>query len=147
MALFDKLRNQYTQQSSSSPDSSNFPLQTSGIPPSLFIKGGLESDRVTAEKTQCETTTVNGIQIPMPPIISPVDVSYPAPASLTTSQRNDLILINTVLANPDLRFSEYFPPPIPPPFNLVVHPYRFSNEPRARSRGCVGIKTVGKPAS
>ena len=146
MALFDKLRNQYTSQSSS-PDTSNFPPQVSDNRPSLFVKGGLESDRVTAEKTHCKTTTVNGVQIPMPPIISPVNVSYPIPASLSINKQNDLILINTAFANPDLRFSYYFRPKAPPPINLVVKPYRFTNEPKARSRGCVGIKTVGKPAS
>jgi hypothetical protein len=143
VSLFSQLRNKYTSQPSN-PTPSNLTAPASATSLAAFVNGGPESDRMAAEATACKKTVVNGVVVPTPPILLPVDVSTPVSASTTLSQQVDTVLIQTLFFDPTTRFSEFFPPPIPPPIQLVVKPYRFSNEPKARSVGCVGIKSVGK---
>jgi len=141
--LFNQLRNKYTSQSRN-PAPSNLTAPPSANTPVAYVNGGPESDRMEAEAKSCSNTVVNGQVVPMPPMLLPVDVSTPVASSTTLSQRVDTILIDTLIFDPNARFAEFFPPPIPPPIQLVVKPYRFSNEPKARSVGCVGIKSVGR---
>jgi len=140
--LFSKLRNKYTSQTTI-PTTSNLTAPASAASLTAFVNGGSESARMAAEATACNNTVVNGEVVPMPPMLLPVDVSTPVSASTTLSQKVDTVLIQTLYFDPSTRFNEFFPPPIPPPIQLVVKPYRFSNEPKARSAGCVGIKVVG----
>jgi hypothetical protein len=77
-----------------------------------------ESSHLRAVITACPYYYVNGIQTPMPPEITPVQV-ITVPASQTTRQ-----VINATVAAANLqttvtgRFIEYFPPPVPPPQQL-----------------------------
>jgi len=143
VSLFSQLRSKYTAQSSN-PTPSVLSAPTSVNAPAAFVNGGPESERMAAEKTACNNCVINGEVVPTPPMLLPVDVSIPVSASTTLSQRVDTVLIDTLFFDPRTRFNEFFPPPIPPPIELVVPPYRFSNEPKARSVGCVGIKSVGR---
>ena len=143
VSLFSQLRNKYTAQPSN-PAPSNLTAPASATSLAAFVNGGPESDRMAAEATACKKTVVNGEVVPTPPMLLPVDVSTPVAASTTLSQQVDAVLTQTVLFDPGARFSQFFPPPIPPPIQLVVNLYRFSNEPKARSAGCIGIKSVGR---
>ena len=80
-----------------------------------------ESAHLRAVLTKCPYQYVNGVQQPMSPGSAPVPV-ITVPASQTTAQ-----IINATVAAAGAaagavaavgRFSEYFPPPVPPPQQL-----------------------------
>lgn len=106
--------------------------------------GGPESDRLS--KRRCELCFINGAPtiIPTDVELIPVDVEAETPPSSNTiKKRRDLTLFNaTDPYNPDTRFTDFFPPAVPPPWFLQVPRYRVSNEPKARILPCVGPRQV-----
>lgn len=108
--------------------------------------GGLESTRLFTAINQCGFTIVKGKTVPsnrskMPSPVSPEN----APASSTTR----LLISATILASvsptdPTTRFSDFFPPPIPPPQFLQPEfvKYNINYGPKYSAKPCVGFREI-----
>ena len=103
------------------------------------VSGTTESARMSA--VGCQTTFIHRDPVPRPPVLIPVDV-VPTPASTTTARLRDATLACvTSPNNPDTRFAEFFPAPVPPPQFLQCPPSRNNYEPVARLSGCFNRRT------
>ena len=113
------------------------------IKPILAV-GGPESTRLLAEMNQCGFNIIKGVQVPLssttiPPPVSPLIT----PSSITTARRVEAPLIASVdPADPNTRFSMFFPPPIPPPQYLQPEfvKYKINYEPVTRQIPCIGSR-------
>jgi len=106
--------------------------------------GGPESLRLIAEINQCGYYYVRGVAVPYPAGASTVPapiLSKTVPASNTTALLVEASLIAANAPNnPDTRFIEFFPPPVPPPQQLQPDfvKYKINYEPVYVVPPCVG---------
>jgi hypothetical protein len=112
--------------------------------------GGPESARLITEINKCGFYYVNGIATPYPigssTLPTPVLVAT-VPASKTT----ELLIEATLIAansytNPETRFLEFFPPPVPPPQFLQRDfvKYKINYEPVYIVPPCVGSRRINQ---
>jgi len=102
------------------------------IPPKPVVVP--ESVRVA--KRHCPTIVVNSKIVPRPPILIPVDI-VPTSSSTTEQTARDATLYESKNPmNPATRFSNFFPPNVPPPQFLQKPPTRVGGEPKARIYPC-----------
>ena len=104
-----------------------------------------ESERLAQNLTRCPYTIVKGVEVPITSQnMIPILVAT-TPASSTTRQRIEATLLaSTDQAQADLRFLDFFPPPVP--FPQFLQPgfikYKQTYEPVARARPCVGFRVI-----
>jgi len=104
-----------------------------------------ESSRMTSESVACGFTIVNGVQVPITSTTLIPIIVQTVPASTTTAQRIEATLLaETDPTKTDLRFLEYFPPPVPPPQFLQPGfvKYKYSYEPVTPQRPCIGYRSI-----
>ena len=107
------------------------------VVPPIPPKPVVVPESVRVAKKRCPTTVVNSVFEPMPPMRIPVDI-VPTPASITAETARDATLYaaNDPM-NPATRFTNFFPPSVPPPQFLQVPRTRVGGEPKARIYPCI----------
>ena len=104
-----------------------------------------ESERLAGEIIACGFTIVNGIQVPITATSLIPIVVQTTPASNTTMQLIDATLLaETDSSKADLRFLDFFPPPVPPPQFLQPGfvKYNYTYEPVTRQRPCIPYRNI-----
>lgn len=104
-----------------------------------FQNGSPESLRMALVK--CPITVINSEEVNNQPLVAIANTSQPS--SNTTLRRRDLTLTQADNPyDPTTRFTDFYPPTVPPPQFLQVPRYRDSNEPKSRVTPCVGPRRV-----
>jgi hypothetical protein len=90
---------------------------------------------------KCPITVINSEEVANQPLVAITNETLPS--SNTILRRRDLTLTQANNPyDPTTRFTDLYPPTVPPPQFLQVKPYRASNEPKSRVRVCVGPRQV-----
>ena len=135
---FNNLQQKYAKKATFHPIGVPPPAAPVSPPvPPIPPKPVVVPESVRVSKKRCSTCVVNSVFEPMPPILIPVDI-VPTSSSTTVQTARDATLYESRNPmNPATRFTEFFPPSVPPPQFLQVPRTRVGGEPKARIYPCI----------